>query len=195
MWTTKRYTGRITILEEEKVGTVVRIHSNYYYIDCENIIWECMLRNKRKKEGIEPKVGDRVVISEFKIVTEDDIINIALTHHGSIQSKLQIANKLLFCDTDVITTQIYSQHYLGVIPPILYEIENKTSYDLYFLMNIDTPWIADPLRDLGERRDEMMNIFKTELDKRNIPYIPIQGNYEQREKLVVEAINSLLQRF
>lgn len=74
MWTTKRYTGRITILEEEKVGTVVRIHSNYYYIDCENIIWECMLRNKRKKEGVEPKVGDRVVISEFKIVTEDDII-------------------------------------------------------------------------------------------------------------------------
>ena len=134
-------------------------------------------------------------ILESNVFTEDDIVNIALTHNTSLQLKLQTANKLLFCDTDVITTQIYSQHYLGVIPPMLHEIENNTKYDLYFLMNIDAPWVADPLRDLGERREEMMHVFKTELDKRKITYIPIQGSYEQREKSVKEAIDSLFRKF
>jgi nicotinamide riboside kinase len=29
----------------------------------------------------------------------------------------------IFCDTDVITMLIYSRHYLGVVPPVLYEFE------------------------------------------------------------------------
>ena len=48
---------------------------------------------------------------------------------------------------------------------MLYEIEREVHYDLYFLMDIDVPWIADPLRDLGNRRTEMMRIFKSELGK------------------------------
>ena len=121
--------------------------------------------------------------------------NFSMKKNERLKLKLQTANKLLFCDTDVITTQIYSQHYLGVIPPMLHEIENNTKYDLYFLMNIDAPWVADQLRDLGERREEMMHVFKTELDKRKITYIPIQGSYEQREKSVKEAIDSLFRKF
>ncbi len=33
-----------------------------------------MLRSRLKKEGVDPKVGDKVSISEFKIITEDDLI-------------------------------------------------------------------------------------------------------------------------
>lgn len=77
MWSIKRNAGRLKKLEElqEKTGIVTRIHSNYYYVDdYDNTIWECMLRSRLKKEGVEPKVGDKVDISEFKIVTEDDVI-------------------------------------------------------------------------------------------------------------------------
>ncbi|RYX92088.1 ribosome small subunit-dependent GTPase A, partial [bacterium] len=77
MWSIKRNAGRLKKLEEiqEKTGIVTRIHSNYYYVDdYENTIWECMLRSRLKKEGVEPKVGDKVDISEFKIVTEDDVV-------------------------------------------------------------------------------------------------------------------------
>lgn len=50
-----------------------------------------MLRNKRKKEGVEPKVGDKVVISEFKIVTEYDIIK---NHSAVITQILARKNEL-----------------------------------------------------------------------------------------------------
>jgi len=78
---------------------------------------------------------------------------------------------------------------------VLYEIEREVHYDLYFLMDIDVPWIADPLRDLGNRRTEMMRIFKSELGKRKVPYVLVQGNYQQREELVTAAINKLLRAF
>ncbi len=75
--------------QDEKIGIVIRIHSNYYYVDCEDIVWECMLRNKLKKEGVEPKVGDKVAISEFKIVTEDDV----LKNHCAVITKI-LARKI-----------------------------------------------------------------------------------------------------
>lgn len=125
----------------------------------------------------------------------EDIIHIGITHDQYITDKSKTASKILFCDTDVVTTQIYAQHYLGFIPEILFELEKKTRYELYFLLDIDVPWIEDPLRDLGEKRKEMMDIFRTELDKRNIPYVLIQGDYNERESKVMQAVNDLLDKF
>ncbi|MFT3948822.1 MAG: adenylyltransferase/cytidyltransferase family protein [Agriterribacter sp.] len=54
-----------------------------------------------------------------------EIIAIGKLQHQYIQEKLKTANKLLFCDTDAITTQIYSQHYLGKIPQEIYAMESS----------------------------------------------------------------------
>jgi HTH-type transcriptional repressor of NAD biosynthesis genes len=125
--------------------------------------------------------------------TGDDIIRIGIAHDQRITEKLKTANKLLFCDTDAITTQIYSQHYLKIIPPLLYELENKTRFDLYFLMDIDVPWIADGLRDLGDQREKMLAIFREALEVRKIKYVLVSGSWEQRENIVVCEIDQLLQ--
>lgn len=124
--------------------------------------------------------------------TVDDIIAIGLAHDQRIEQQSAIANRLLFCDTDVITTQIYSRHYLGVVPDILYALERKTTYALYILLDIDVPWIADGLRDLGHRRDEMLQVFRQELDQRGIPYLTVSGDFERRERVVVDAVDALL---
>lgn len=124
---------------------------------------------------------------------EDEIITIGRLQHQYIQAKLQVTNKLLFCDTDAITTQIYAQHYLGKVPDEIFAIEKRTTYNLYFLLDIDTPWIADPLRDQGRRRKEMMEIFKAELEKRGIAYILISGSYEERERKVRAVIDKMLE--
>lgn len=124
--------------------------------------------------------------------TTDEIVHIGQAHYNRIIERLKTANKFLFCDTDVITTQIYSQHYLGVVPPQLYLLERKITYDLYFLFDIDVPWIADGLRDLAHLRKEMFQIFKDALEKRNIRYTLVTGSWEQRERIVTEKINELL---
>lgn len=125
---------------------------------------------------------------------EKEIVAIGKLQHQYIQEKLKTANKLLFCDTDAITTQIYAQHYLGKVPPEIYEFEKLTTYDLYFLLDIDTPWIADPLRDQGHRRQEMFELFKNELEKRKIEYVLISGNYEERERRVREVVDGMIEK-
>ena len=124
--------------------------------------------------------------------TVEDIIKIGNAHYQRIIDKTKTANKILFVDTDSITTQIYSQYYLNSIPPVLYELESKVNFDHYFLFDIDVQWVADGLRDLGNYRSEMFNIFRDALVKRKIDFTLINGSYQDREKKVIEIIDTLL---
>jgi HTH-type transcriptional repressor of NAD biosynthesis genes len=119
----------------------------------------------------------------------EKIIEIGIKQTDRVFEKLKTANKLLFCDTDLITTQIYSQHYLHIVPDILYELEHRVTYDHYFFLNIDVPWIPDGLRDLGDKREYMYEIFKSELDKRKIPYTNVQGTPDEREQIVMSWLH------
>jgi HTH-type transcriptional regulator, transcriptional repressor of NAD biosynthesis genes len=137
-----------------------------------------------------PEVAREIISSN--VFTLEDIATIGHAHAARIAEKVQTANRILFCDTDAITTQIYSQHYLGAVPEVLYELEKAVRYDLYFLFDIDVPWVADDLRDLGHQREVMFNIFKEALAIRNIPYVLVQGTYEERERLIRKEIDRLL---
>jgi HTH-type transcriptional repressor of NAD biosynthesis genes len=137
-----------------------------------------------------PEVARELITSnEF---TEADIVKIGYAQIDRINEKIKTANKILFCDTDTITTQVYSQHYLKTVPPVLFELEKQIQYDYYFLFDIDVPWVADHLRDLGSEREKMFLVFKEALDVRNIPYQLVIGDYQQREKFLREAVDKML---
>jgi ribosome biogenesis GTPase len=94
------------LVPEEQVnntGIVVRIHSNYYYVDFENRDWECMLRNKLKKEGVEPKVGDKVTIGELNPENFTAVITTILPRSNELD-KPNIAN----IDQVIIVSSTYS---------------------------------------------------------------------------------------
>lgn len=137
-----------------------------------------------------PEVAREMLITND--FTVDDIIAIGKAQTQRVLDYTRIANKLLFCDTDVIVTQIYSKHYLGVIPEILFELEEQVRYDHYFFMDIDVPWIEDGLRDLGNRREEMREVFLNELVRRNIQFTLVTGSFEARDQIIIRTIDSLL---
>lgn len=137
-----------------------------------------------------PEVAREMITSnEF---TVKDILRIGHAQTKRVIDKTQVANKILFCDTDIITTEIYSQHYLNTIPPELYELEEVVKYDQYFLFDIDVEWVQDGLRDLGDRRKEMYEVFKDNLDRRNIPYLKVSGNYTERESYIKSVVDKIL---
>jgi len=122
----------------------------------------------------------------------DDIIAIGQAQTARVHELSKVANKILFCDTDLIVTQIYSQHYLHAVPEILYHLEKQVTYDKYFFFDIDVPWIADGLRDLGNQREEMKEIFSNELRKRNINYTLVNGSIEERDQIIIKEIDNIL---
>lgn len=139
-------------------------------------------------EFVHEVARDMVFDNQF---TVDDIIQIGHAQTRAVLEATGRANKLLICDTDVITTQIYSDVYLHQIPPVLFELEQQVHYDLYLLLDIDVPWVADGLRDLGNRRQELFNRFKAELDIRQIPYVRVSGDWPIRWKMILEAVDAL----
>lgn len=140
-----------------------------------------------------PEVARELITSnDFKV---DDIIRIGKAQTERVIEKTKTANKILFCDTDVITTQIYSQHYLKVIPHILIELENQFQYDWYFFFDVDVPWVSDGLRDLGDKREEMSAAFMQALMVRGIDPVIIKGDYEAREGLIKNKISEILIRY
>ena len=138
-----------------------------------------------------PEVAREIIDSNN--FTLDDVIRISQAQLQRVESMTPSANKLLICDTDLITTRVYAQHYLGKFPEQLTELERLEHFDAYFLFDVDIPWVADGLRDINapEKRKTMFNLFKDALEQKNIAYHLIQGNYEERSRLV----ESLLSQF
>ncbi|OGH99035.1 MAG: ribosome small subunit-dependent GTPase A [Candidatus Melainabacteria bacterium GWF2_32_7] len=46
------------------IGDIIKIHSNFYYVRSDDIVFECKLREKLKKEKAEVFVGDSVRLTE-----------------------------------------------------------------------------------------------------------------------------------
>jgi HTH-type transcriptional repressor of NAD biosynthesis genes len=147
------------------------------------------MAEKYKTEFVPEVARELIQSNEFSL---EDIIRIGRAQTERVKEKSKTANKILFCDTDLITTQIYSQHYLKQIPPELFELEKEINYDKYFLFDIDVEWVADGLRDLGDQRQHMLNTFRTELEKRKIPYTWVRGSYQERAQIIQHEIDLLL---
>lgn len=124
--------------------------------------------------------------------SREDIMAIGRQQTACTFQQLKKANSILFCDTDLITTEIYSRHYLKVVPPILYQLEEMVEYDHYFLFDIDVPWVADGLRDLGDKREEMFQLFESELKRRSISYTLVRGTWEERGAIIRNKIDQIL---
>lgn len=137
-----------------------------------------------------PEVARDLITSND--LTPDDYVRIGEAQTAAVREAVTRANRVLICDTDLITTQLYAQIYLNQVPPILYKLEKEIVYDRHFLLNIDVPWVADGLRDLGHRRAEIYRMFEDALTERGIDYVDVSGDWEARFQTVVREIDRLL---
>ena len=129
---------------------------------------------------------------EKKICRPKDLLPIAKGQIALENKATQTAEKMIFCDTDLLTTKVYSEsYYQGWCPQLLEKYALENSYDLYLLTYIDTPWEDDDLRDRPERREEMFSYFKAALDNNNRPYVLLKGSVDERMKTAIKAINNL----
>ncbi len=142
-----------------------------------------------------PEVAREIINSNS--FTTDDVIRIGVAQLERTEALLPSANKVLICDTDLITTRIYAQYYLGEVPEQLKNLEKLEKFDGYLLFDIDVPWVADGLRDLStlENRKAMFSLFKSALEQRNIAYHLIQGNYAERSRKVESLLNHFISSY
>ncbi|THF48789.1 DUF4301 family protein [Flavobacterium supellecticarium] len=126
------------------------------------------------------------------ICDENDMLPIAIGQMKLENEAVQIASKLLFCDTNLMVTKVFSEIYYGFCDELLNDAAREHNYDLFFLTDVDVPWEKDDLRDRPEKREETFRIFENALIENNKPYIVLSGNKQQRFETAVKAVEMLL---
>lgn len=115
---------------------------------------------------------------------------------GQIRSENELskkANKVLFCDTDLLETKVYSEaYYLGYCDPLLEKYALNNQYDLYLLTYIDIPWKKDDLRDKPDERQQMFDYFHQTLLKYGRNFAILKGSRKHRFEQAVQHIDKLI---
>lgn len=121
--------------------------------------------------------GDHGPIAKGQMASEDDAI--------------ARARDLVILDTDLVSTVVYCEHYFGRAPEWIESEARARAGQLYLLLEPDIPWQPDGVRDRGDRRAEMHQLFRDKLRALQLRYAEIHGEREDRLTAAVRAIESI----
>lgn len=117
-----------------------------------------------------------------------------LLHIGQIQyNEEQKRNKShCICDTDLLTILVWANFKYGNVDPWISQKLGDLTGRFYILCKPDIPWEPDPLRENPNDRDELFDIYRHELEKRQAPYIIVGGSHEHRMERSCSVLEKLI---
>lgn len=125
-------------------------------------------------------------------VVQADVSAAAQGQQASEAALARRANRVLFCDTDLWLSALYSEHYYDEAPPWIVEAARAQRRDLYLLLDTDVPWVPDPQRDQPHARDAIRDRLVALLEREDLPFRVIRGDWEERFREAVAAVEALL---
>lgn len=172
---------RVVLYGPESTGktSLAKALANHYQTSWVPEFARSYLQEKWDKQQAVCTLADLPIIAQGQLAAE----NTAIAQ----------ANRLIFCDTNILVTKVWSEtHFEGYCAPELYTILAQTHYDLYLLTSIDVPWEKDDLRDRPNDREQMFIYFKQQLEVYNFPFLVLEGSLEERIQKAVNTIDQLL---
>lgn len=173
------FINRIAIMGPESTGksTLTKNISNYFNTVFVPEYGRFIYENNGNKVGI----NDFIPISQGRQSLEDWLIT--------------KANKLIFCDTEDITTYIFSkmfcteEEYKSKEFWFIDKMKNK--FDLYILMKPDCRAVQDGTRVFLDKRQEHYDEIKKELDNQGCDYIEVGGEkWDDRFNSCIDIVKS-----
>jgi NadR type nicotinamide-nucleotide adenylyltransferase len=124
----------------------------------------------------------------------EDLLNIA---HGQLELEdtmlAQAKNNFYFIDTDMYVMKVWCEVvFENCYTWILKQIALR-QYDLFFLCDVDLPWVKDELREYPdlEFRKKLFNIYRDVLINQKTKWAEISGTDTQRLQMAVSIINTV----
>ena len=118
----------------------------------------------------------------------DDIISIANRKIKAL-NEFSLKDDLIVSDNELLSLKIWCEFAFNQYPETLRSLVNQQYYDLYLL---NTPNDMDTLRREDPKlRNYFFNAHKKELDDNKLPYLVLEGDFYNRKKMAVEAIQNL----
>jgi len=116
------------------------------------------------------------------LLTPQMFVSTAMDHFRLIEKRMEVANKVVFIDTEAVVTQFYLEIYTGQKSALIDEVIKLQNFDLIIYMEPDVKWVDDGTRFLGtdeQRKDGNAKLKKMFADY-GLEYISVTGSYEER---------------
>ena len=123
--------------------------------------------------------------------TLEDVLKIAKGQLAHEKKYLHFANRLLFCDTDMLVIKIWCDEVFNAVPEWILKSVEQNQYDLYLLCYPDIEWKPDTLRENPNNRDYLYQRFLKELEYYKFNYRIVKGQGHERLKNAITFVDSL----
>jgi HTH-type transcriptional repressor of NAD biosynthesis genes len=120
----------------------------------------------------------------------EDLVDIALGQVASEDALAFEAHRRLICDTDPLLTTIWSEVLFGSCHPTVENLAQRP-YDLTLLLDVDLPWVPDPVRYRPDDRHDFLRRCEHALDRHRRHYVRISGTGTQRLRAACSAIDEI----
>lgn len=126
------------------------------------------------------------------VCTPADIPRIAAGQRAAEAALARQANRVLICDTDLLTTVIWSEVLFGACPDDLRAAAAQARYDLTLLLEPDVPWVDDQQRYLPHARQDFLRRCEAALRGQGRTWTRVYGSWAQRFDRATAAVDALL---
>ena len=115
---------------------------------------------------------------------------IAIGHLQREEEMLLRVHRILFTDTNALTTRMFSRYYNGASTVGLEALADRCAsrYDVVFLCEDDIPYEDDPDRSGEANRTEFQKRIRADLASRKIPFFILRGDLETRVREVGKVL-------
>jgi len=183
---------KVVVIGPESTGKstlCVQLAEHYQTIWCPEYAREYLETN-----GMDYTYDDLLTIAKGQINREEAMSFELLTMSKKENSQLKAKSSKLFIDTDMYVMKVWCEFAFGKCHSwILNQIATR-QYDLYLLCNVDLPWIKDELREYPdvETRNKLYHFYKDIMINQTVPWVEINGSYEQRLKRAISSVDELV---
>lgn len=103
------------------------------------------------------------------------------------------ARRLLFTDTDTLTTVLWSEYFFGRCPGWIVDLVDRRPHDLYLIADV-APFVPDPqrLHPQADTRARFRDRLMAELQARGRRWVLLSGDWDQRFAKACRAVDRLL---
>lgn len=108
-----------------------------------------------------------------------DLLRIA-SFQNAVEQSVLLTQNVTVCDTDLQVLAIWWAERFGPIPSSLVKRYGTSSARFYLLCRPDLPWEADPQREHPEDRERLYELYKSDLESRNLEFAEVEGSGSNR---------------
>lgn len=136
----------------------------------------------------------RDVIADSNSFSMEDLQLVARVHAERIADASVGNSPLLIIDTDIHITLSYAQFAFDQQPEVDEVIYRRNKADLYLYLNNDVAYVQDGTRMSEEERNQLDHSHRETLEKYQVKYEEITGDWDERFSKSVALIEKLINR-